>query len=144
MCTCKRKTAMIRQILSTLLSSLLILGLLPGKAEARAPGAQGSKAEIHTAQIKEQIAGIPLQTYVRVRLQNGEDLRGRLSNRSENEFELQSADTLTIKYSDVKSVKVLQALGSSTNSWATRRLLVGVAVVGAILGIAFWAASQLK
>lgn len=107
---------MLRAILCVLLSATLILGSPLDKADPRA------------ARIRRQLERIQPQTHLRVRLQDGKELDGRLLSQAETEFQFQSAETVMIKYSDVKSLKVME----DRAGW------------GALLGIAVYAASETR
>lgn len=135
---------MIQRALSVLLSAILTFGTPAGILRAQPVGSQTSKSEKNAARIKERIARISIESYIRVRMNDGEELRGRLMNRAEDNFRVRGVDASDVAYSDVKSVKVLQAQSAFSNGLTGKRLLIPVLVVGAILGIAIWAASQLK
>lgn len=98
------------------------------------------KADAHAARIKRQVERIQPQTHLRVCLQNGKELDGRLLSRAETEFQFQSAGTVMIKYSDVKSLRVMK----DHNGWGARRLLVPVILVGVLLETAVYAASETR
>ncbi len=126
---------MIRRTISLLLAAILVLGCA---------GARPAGSEAQASRIKGKIAVIPLQTYLRVRGYDGREIRGRLLDRSEEGFRLQSADTAVFRYADVKSVKVLETRAFTGAAGPRHRLLTAVIILGAILGIGFYAASQTR
>jgi len=135
---------MIQRILSVLMSAILVFGTPAGVLRAQPAGSQASRSEKNAARIKGRVSRLPLESYIRVRMNDGEELRGRLMSRSEDGFQVRSVDISELAYSDVKSIKVLQAQSAFSNGFSGKRILIPVVVVGAILGIAIWAASQLK
>ena len=113
---------------------ILSLGLVHTPAFARD---EATKA-------KERIASFPIGSSVSVRLRDHRELRGRLSAREGSSFQLEAPDPVTVAYADVKSVKPIGYVPTISNSAFSRRATIGVIVIGAIIGIAIWAASQLK
>lgn len=129
-------------LVAVVLAVLLAPALPASSADVRAGAPQNPKAAAEAARIRQKIERIPPQTYLRVRFRDGREMRGRLLAYSEHDFRLQSADTVDIPYPDVKSVKAINLDGE--RSWVIRALVIPGLVVGGILAIGIWAASQTR
>jgi len=123
-----------QRIISSALALLLSFGLF------NTPAFAGDK----TAKMKQKIASYPIGSSVSVRLRDHRELRGRLSARGESSFQLEAPDTVSVAYADVKSVKTVDFVPPTSNNAFSRQATIGIVVIGAIIGIAIWAASQLK
>lgn len=124
------------------LSALLAPALPASSADSRAGAPQTTKAAAEAARIKDKIERIPPQTYLRVRFRDGREMRGRLLTYSEQDFRLQSAETVDIPYADVKSVKAIKLDGE--RSWVIRALVIPGLIVGGIIALGVWAATQTR
>lgn len=124
-----------RRVLSSALAMVLALGLLNQPALADGDGA---------SRIREKIAAVPVGSEIMVRLKDHREFHGRLADRQEQSFQLETPDAVSVAYRDVKSVKRTDSVPPMGNSAFNRRVTIGIIVIGAIIGIAIWAASQLK
>jgi hypothetical protein len=129
-----------------LVSCTLVLVLLSGTGRAAIANPSDElpqKEATRQARLKQQVLSMPDFTYVKLRLQNGQKLRGRIVSKREDDFQLQSAGIRNISYGELKSVKGLDGSGSAFRFF-NRRIIVHLAVIGGILAIAFVTAASLK
>lgn len=100
--------------------------------------------------VKDQVQKLGIAEDVTVILLSGKEYYGAISEIELDSFEIAEVDLkqrITIDYKDVKKVRKgyggwNHAVGKRVNPRTS--LIVGIAVVGGLLGLAFWAASQTK
>ena len=106
-----------------LLSTILIALLTRDQIAAQQPAADNA--------VKQEIAALPSNSLVEVRVQGGSTLRGHIVSRGESDFALKrekGAGTQTIAYNQVLSVSQVKS-GHSHKKWIILGVVVGAVVV---------------
>lgn len=100
--------------------------------------------------VKDQVQGIGIGGNITVILPSGKEYYGAISRIESDSFEIAEVDlkqTMTFDYKDVKKARKgyggkNYAVGKRVNPRTS--LIAGIAVVGGLIGLAIWGASQTR
>jgi hypothetical protein len=127
-----------QRMISFLLAGFLLVYIICGPAQADDRG-HSAATELTAAKLKERLSTIPIGESVRLKMEDGTELRGRLSARGDDVFEVETPKPVTVSYVEVKSVKridVAPHLSNNAFSKGARKILIIVGVVTVLLIIA--------